>query len=90
MAVALTPALSQREREITERAARDFHGNLSAPRHSLVGWSEAPAAGPAYYGMVIRIFRMFRLCLPLLSALRPLRAASPACRSDATASRSRP
>jgi hypothetical protein len=35
MAVALTPALSQREREIKERAARDFHGkgtNLSGQR----------------------------------------------------------
>jgi hypothetical protein len=28
MAVALTPALSQREREIKERAARDFHGKV--------------------------------------------------------------
>jgi len=32
MAVALTPALSQREREIKERAARDFHGKERAAR----------------------------------------------------------
>jgi hypothetical protein len=29
MAVSLTPALSQREREIKERAARDFHGKAA-------------------------------------------------------------
>jgi hypothetical protein len=37
MAVALTPALSQREREIKERAARDFHGKAAPTVPSSTG-----------------------------------------------------
>jgi len=36
MAVSLTPAISRREREIEERAARNFHGK-ARPQHALFG-----------------------------------------------------